>query len=106
MISGTATAQWSEQQPGIGGGTSNGPSLAVFDGQLYAAWKGLPRDNRMFWSTYDGTPTWPPDQHCCFGGGTSNDPSLAVFNGRLYAAWKGIDIDTRMFWSSFSAAPL
>ncbi len=56
IISGTATAQWSEQQPGIGGGTSNGPSLAVFDGRLYAAWKGVPGDNRMFWSSFSAAP--------------------------------------------------
>jgi hypothetical protein len=99
MISGTATAQWSEQQPGIGGGTSNGPSLAVFNGRLYAAWKGVPGDERMFWSSFDGT-NWSTQQPG-IGGGTSNGPSLAVFNGPLYAAWKGVDNDTRMFWSNF-----
>jgi hypothetical protein len=73
--------------------------LAAFNGRLYAAWKGVPGDNRMFWSSFDGT-RWSPEQQGV-GNGTSDGPNLAVLNARLFAAWKGVPNDTRMFWSSF-----
>jgi len=41
---------WSPEQQGVGTGTSNGPALAAVNDRLYAAWKGVPGDNRMFWS--------------------------------------------------------
>ena len=100
--SGTATVVvggFFPQQVGIGGGTSVGPKLAVFQNRLYAAWKGVDSDQRMFWSSFDGT-SWAPQQ-VGIGGGTSEGPSLAVFQNRLYAAWKGVGGDQRMFWSSF-----
>jgi hypothetical protein len=90
---------WGYERQGVGVGTSKGPSLAVFNGKLYAAWKGVPGDTRMFWSSFDGA-RWSTEQRGV-GVGTSDGPSLAVFNGRLYAAWKGVPGDTRMFWSSF-----
>jgi hypothetical protein len=43
---------WTPQQVGIGGGTSAGPSLAEFQGRLFAAWKGAGDDGRMFWSSF------------------------------------------------------
>jgi hypothetical protein len=43
---------WSDQLQGVGGGTSNGPSLAVFNGRLFAAWKGVTGDERMFFSSF------------------------------------------------------
>ena len=91
--------KWSAEQPGVGTGSSVGPALAVFNGKLVAAWKGVEGDTRMFWSTFDGT-GWSPEQPGV-GTGTSNGPSLAAYNGRLFAAWKGVEGDTRMFWSSF-----
>jgi hypothetical protein len=94
---------WDPESPGVGGGTSNGPSLAVFNGRLYAAWKGVDGDSRMFYSSFDGN-QWSPEQPGV-GGGTSNGPCLAVFNGRLYAAWKGVPNDSRMFYSSYTDSP-
>jgi len=94
-----SSAKWSPEQQGVGVGTSNAPALAEFNGRLYAAWKGVPGDTRMFWSSFDGR-NWSPEQPGV-GVGSSNGPSLAVFNGKLYAAWKGVPGDTRMFWSSF-----
>ena len=93
---------WSPQQIGVGGGSSNGPSLAVFQNRLYAAWKGLGNDTRMFYSSFDGN-NWSPQQ-IGVGGGSSNGPSLAVFQNRLYAGWKGLGNDTRMFYSSFDGS--
>ena len=75
---------WAPQQRINGVGSSNGPYLAVFANRLFAIWKGVPGDNRMFWSSFDGT-GWSPQQPGV-GGGTSNGPSLAIFNGRLFAA--------------------
>lgn len=46
-------SSWTLQEEGIGGGTSTGPSLAVFQNRLYAAWKGAGADERMFWSSFD-----------------------------------------------------
>jgi hypothetical protein len=43
---------WTPQQVGIGGGTSVGPSLAVFNNRLYAAWKGTGGDQEMYWSSF------------------------------------------------------
>jgi hypothetical protein len=43
---------WVVQQLGIGGGSSVGPSLAVFQDRLFAAWKGGGDDQRMFWSSF------------------------------------------------------
>ena len=88
--------KWSAEEQGVGVGTSNGPSLALFNGNLYAAWKGIPTDTRMFWSSFDGT-KWSPEQEGV-GIGASNGPSLE-FNGMLYAAWKGVPNDARMFFS-------
>ena len=46
-------AQWAPQQVGIGGGSSTGPSLAMFQNRIYAAWTGANGDERMFWSSFD-----------------------------------------------------
>ena len=90
---------WTTQRQGIGGGSSQGPQLAVFKDQLYAAWRGANNDQTMWWSsTRDGV-TWTT-QRQGIGGGSSQGPSLAVFNGRLYAAWKGAAPDQTMWWSS------
>ena len=100
---------WAPQQPdahggpSIGGGSSTGPALAVFNNLLYAAWKGVTGDDRMFWSSFDGS-TWAPQQSPAIGGGSSTGPALAVFNNLLYAAWKGVTGDDRMFWSSFDGS--
>lgn len=90
---------WGYPRLGVGIGTSKGPSLAVFSGLLYAAWKGVPGDTRMFWSSYNGA-KWSNEQRGV-GIGTSDGPSLAVFNNLLYAAWKGVPGDNRIFFSSF-----
>lgn len=95
---------WSPQHEGIGGGTAVGPSLAVYavglppaDDRLFAAWRGVEGDERMFWSMFDGH-SWSPQQEGV-GGGSAVRPALAAFRGKLYAAWKGVRGDDRMFWS-------
>ncbi|WP_155631735.1 hypothetical protein [Burkholderia stagnalis] len=92
---------WSPQRDGVGGGSSEGPTLCSFRNRIYAAWKGTGQDERIFWSSYDGFAGRWSDQREGVGGGSATGPSLAVYQDRLFAAWKGVTGDDRMFWSSF-----
>ncbi|MBV9282407.1 MAG: S8/S53 family peptidase [Chloroflexi bacterium] len=78
------------------------PALAVFKGKLYMAWKGVERDESIWWTTFDGT-HWAPQQQVP-GVWTSDGPSLAVFNGKLYMAWKGMYGDQRIWWTTFDGS--
>lgn len=93
---------WGPTQNGPGW-SSTGPALAVFNGALYMAWKGMDQDQRIWWSSFDGN-SWAPQQYIIDERGTtigtSDRPALAVFNGVLYMAWKGIEGDQRLWWSS------
>jgi hypothetical protein len=75
------------------------PALATFNGKLWMVWKGIERDDRVFFSSLNGN-TWAPQQQVP-GIGSSTGTALAVFNGKLYMAWKGILSDQRIFFSSF-----
>jgi hypothetical protein len=83
-------------------GTGLPPGLAVFDSQLYMAWKGVERDESMWWTTFDGV-NWAPQQQIP-GVWSSVGPSLAVFNNQLYMAWKGMYDDQSMWWTTFDGA--
>jgi hypothetical protein len=74
----------------------------VFNGLLYAAWRGADGDPRLFYSSFDGS-NWAPQQ-VIPGVASAVGPSLAVFNGLLYAAWRGADGDPRLFYSSFDGS--
>jgi kumamolisin len=86
------------------------PGLAVFNNALTMAWKGVELDDRIFWSTFNGT-SWAPQQ-VVTGVGTSSGVALAVFNDKLYMAWKGlIDLsgatvadDPRIWWSAYDGS--
>src|SRR6266567_175641 len=95
----SAQIGWAPQQNIGGVGSSVGPSLAVFQGRLYAAWKGASNDGGIYWSSFDGR-GWAPQQNIS-GVGTSGGPSLAVCPSRLYVAWKGASNDSGIYWSSF-----
>jgi hypothetical protein len=75
------------------------PALAHYERKLYMAWKGMERDDRIFWSTFNGT-SWAPQQ-LVPSVGTSSGVALAVYGRRLFMAWKGTLGDERIFWSSF-----
>jgi hypothetical protein len=92
-------SSWVTQRVGVGGGSSHGPALAALGNQLFAAWKGVGDDNRMFWTTLDGD-HWAPQREG-LGGGSSHGPALAALGNQLFAAWKGVGDDNRMFWSTF-----
>lgn len=70
-------------------------TLCEYNGYLYALWKGMTGDERMFYSRFDGT-HWTDQQP--FAGSTSVGPSAATYGGRLFVAWKGQRDDQRLFW--------
>ena len=74
---------WARQRRIAGVGTSFRPSLALFNGRLYAAWKGVSNDTGIYWASSDGR-SWTGQQRIS-GVGTSVGPSLAVFGNQLYA---------------------
>jgi hypothetical protein len=76
------------------------PALAVIGSKLYVAWKGLPGDEGIYWTTGNGT-SWAAQQKVA-NVGTSAGPALAALNNTLYMAWKGLGTDQRIFWSSFN----
>jgi len=75
------------------------PALAVFNSKMYMAWKGIERDERIFYSNFDGT-SWGAQQ-LLPGIATSSGAALTVFNGKLYMAWKGMLADQGIYWSLF-----
>lgn len=74
-------------------------ALAVFNGRLYAVWKGMERDDRVFYSSFNGT-SWTPQQQVP-GIGSSTGVALAVYGGKLFMAWKGVLTDQRIFYTAF-----
>jgi hypothetical protein len=76
-------------------------------GFLYAAWKGQPDDDRIFYSRWSGSGSWSPASPMSsptVGGNTSAGPSLGTFNNAVYAAWKGEWSDPRLFFAKFSGS--
>jgi hypothetical protein len=71
--------------------------LAVFDGRLYMAWKGINDSQGIWFNSFDGK-NWSP-QHRVTGVGTGVGPSLAVFHSRLYMAWRGAGLDNDIYWT-------
>lgn len=68
--------------------------MCEYDGKLYAAWKGESGDDRIFYSTFDGT-NWA--EQALIGGNSSAGPCLANHNGVLNMGWKGEFGDERLF---------
>jgi len=77
-------------------------ALADFNGKLYMVWKGMQRDDRVFFSSFNGT-SWAAQQQVP-GIGSSSGVALAVYAGKLYMAWKGELSDQRIFYSSFDGS--
>jgi hypothetical protein len=79
--------------------------LAQYGEYLYAAWKGDPGDERIFYSYRGANGIWEsasPMASATVAGNTSAGPSLAACNGSLYVAWKGEWSDPRIFFASFN----
>jgi len=92
--------------------TDVGPSLEVFNNQLWAAWKGSGGDERIWYSsTVDSGNSWTAQQSMRDPVRTSVRPSLAAGLSNslvsqepvLYAAWKGGGDDERLWWSNLPA---
>lgn len=97
-------------------GSSDGPSVAGFNGSLYAAWRGT-GDEGLYYTGYNiqtgtlgyigGLPNGtPPVQEQLPNPLASNyRPSIAAFSPSrrvttLYFAWKGSDSDHSLYWTS------
>lgn len=81
------------------GGVGLPVALAEFKNSLYMVWKGMERDDRVFFSSFNGT-TWAPQQQVP-GIGSSSGVALAVYGGTLYMAWKGILGDQGIYYTHF-----
>ena len=92
--------EWSEPSPIPGTASSVGPSLALFNGELYAAWKGEGADQRLWYSYYNGS-SWSA-QATIPGTGSSVGPSprrsmgSCTRYGRAKAATSGCGSHTSM----------
>jgi len=86
--------KWHAQQqilPGQTGSETDGePALAVLDGTLYAAWKGVLGDQTLYTSTHSGSSWSTPTT---IGYLSNGDPALATLGNNVYAAWRGWDGD-------------
>ena len=94
----SAPGAWVASQPGPGWST-DGPSLAAFNGRVYMAWMGSGGDQTMWWSSSDGF-SWTPQQRISDSWLTNNSPCLAASGGRLYMGWRGANGDMALYWSS------
>jgi hypothetical protein len=81
---------------------SSGPAIAVFNGKLYAAWKGSGTDSGLSYASFDGS-TWSASARIP-NVASSDGPSLAAFGSKLYAAWKGNNTDQRLWYASFDGS--
>ena len=89
---------WNPQARIPNAGTGEHPSLAIYNGLLFAAWRGEGDDNGIYWCSFDGS-DWS-DQQTIPNTGSGIGPSLAAVNNKLYAAWRGVD-DQGMYWSQY-----
>nr|WP_294529397.1 hypothetical protein [uncultured Rhodopila sp.] len=119
---------WSPQGNVPGVGTDSAPfpllvarpGLAVYNGLLYMAWRGVGNDQNIYWTTFDGK-RWQPNpvQHRLGDRGTFASPALGVFwegavaiggksLGQLIMVWPGIagagSADLCLYWSKFEPA--
>ena len=75
-------------------------AIEPFNGKLYMVWKGMERDDRVFFSSFHGT-SWTPQQ-IVPGIGSSTGVALAVYGGKLFMAWKGILSDQGIYYTTFN----
>jgi hypothetical protein len=101
MLNTLAAAAAAAQSPTLSPEIPNsvGPATAEFNGKLYAAWKGLGSDDRLWYASFDGT-KWSA-QAAISNATSSVGPSLAAFGNQLYAAWKGDGTDQRLWYATF-----
>ena len=110
---------WTPQKaiPGIGTDADQSyvprPGLAVFNGLVYMAWRGIHDDDNIYWTTFDGK-QWnsAPEQRRLTDRRTFASPALGVYsNGlapvggkdtqQMIMVWPGKLGDLCMYWSTF-----
>ena len=74
-------------------------AIEPFAGKLYMVWKGMERDDRVFFSSFNGS-SWAPQQQVP-GILSSSGVSLTVYAGKLYMAWKGMLGDPGIYYTHF-----
>jgi kumamolisin len=78
------------------------PALAVYQNKLFMGWKGIEFDERLWWTSYNGS-SWAAQQQVP-GVASSAGVAFAVFNNDLYMAWKGMGNDQGIWWSFFNGS--
>lgn len=80
------------------------PAMAVFDGQLFVAFRGNGGNSVYYTSTteIDDMKNWTAAQLVPTGSAeTSESPVMANFNERLFLIYKGVDSDDSMYYTVF-----
>jgi hypothetical protein len=98
-----AQAQMTHDGSDAGFASCVGPSLAVFNGTLYAAWRGAIADQGIYYASFDGA-KWSAPNNLPGTVQSSTGPSLAPFGTtKLYVIAKGLGADERLFFGWFDA---
>jgi hypothetical protein len=95
---------WSPQHQLGDRGSNWQPALAVYNGLLYMAWRGVEDDHSLWWATCADINSNPPftAQSHLDDRGSLWGPTLAAFNGLLYMAWRGVEGDGHIWWSTYN----
>jgi kumamolisin len=78
------------------------PALTAYANKLFMGWKGVEFDDRLWWTSYNGS-AWAAQQQIPGVAGSAGI-AFAVFNNELYAAWKGMGNDQGIWWSYFNGS--
>jgi hypothetical protein len=91
---------WQPPKLASGASTSAPPALALWQGEIYLAWR-VPGTNQIGWAATSG-PAWGPTAQVPQAL-TSAAPALAPGpgSGPLYLAWKGEGSSTGIWWAAF-----
>ena len=84
------------------GGVGLPVAIETFNGTLMMVWKGMERDDRIWFSTFNGS-TWSAQQQVP-GIGSSTGVALAVYENKLFMAWKGILSDQGIYWTTYDGS--
>jgi hypothetical protein len=99
---GNADLNWSDQHQLTDRGSDSGPALAVFQGNFFMAWRGVPGDDNLYWATYDqNDPRKWTDQHPLNDRASFGVPALAAFQDKLFMAWRGVPGDEDLYWATY-----
>jgi hypothetical protein len=77
-------------------------AVAPLGPNLIMAWKGMERDDRLFFNSLNGN-SWSPQKQIPVGG-SSAGPAFAPFASKLSMAWKGIGADQGIYTSVFDGS--